>query len=287
MAPNQRNRRKRKSKISNKGGLSFGSIGVQLSLVLLILFLVFFLIAGKIISNITGAILCMVSLSILSYFIATSPKKSRKRRRRPKNKPAQDEPQFYTALPSTVGLTDIPEEFSTTDLKLPPRPAKTVRHKREFVIYPNSVGSGDYSDSYIQINKNTVLRLRGEMVPQMGTKFLPGSRLPSFPSADEIAEALENIAPNPLMAEPAAEPVAVAAEPVAIAAAAEPVAIAAESVAVAAEPVVAAAESVAVAAEPVVAAAEPVAVAAEPLTAVPSQSSEEEDEEMDFDMEWD
>ena len=264
MAPNQRNRRKRKSKKSNKGGLSFGSIGVQLSLVLLILFIVFFLIAGKIISNITGAVLCMVSLSILSYFIATSPKKSRKRRRRPKNKPAQDEPQFYTALPSTVGLTDIPEEFSTTDLKLPPRPAKTVRHKREFVIYPNSVGSGDYSDSYIQINKNTVLRLRGEMVPQMGTKFLPGSRLPSFPSADEIAEALENIAPNPLMAEPAAEPVAVAAEPVAVAA----------------EPVVAAAESVAVAAEPVVA-------AAEPLTAVPSQSSEEEDEEMDFDMEWD
>ena len=256
MAPNQRNRRKRKSKISNKGGLSFGSIGVQLSLVLLILFLVFFLIAGKIISNITGAILCMVSLSILSYFIATSPKKSRKRRRRPKNKPAQDEPQFYTALPSTVGLTDIPEEFSTTDLKLPPRPAKTVRHKREFVIYPNSVGSGDYSDSYIQINKNTVLRLRGEMVPQMGTKFLPGSRLPSFPSADEIAEALENIVPNPLLT---------------------------ESVAAAAEPVVAQP----VAAEPVVAAAEPVAVAAEPLAAVPSQSSDEEDEEMDFDMEWD
>ena len=266
MTPNQRNRRKRKSKKSNKGGLSFGSIGVQLSLVFLILFIVFFLIAGKIISNITGAVLCMVSLSILSYFIATSPKKSRKRRRRPKNKPAQDEPQFYTALPSTVGLTDIPEEFSTTDVKLPPRPAKTVRHKREFVIYPNSVGSGDYSDSYIQINKNTVLRLRGEMVPQMGTKFLPGSRLPSFPSADEIAEALENIVPNPLTAEP----------------------VAAEPVAVAAEPVLAAAEPVAVAAEPVVAVAEPVAVAAESVVAaVPSQSSDEEDEEMDFDMEWD
>ena len=36
------------------------------------------------------------------------------------------------------------------------------------------------------------------------------------------------------------------------------------------------------------AAAEPVAVAAEPVVAaVPSQSSDEEDEEMDFDMEWD
>ena len=284
MAPNQRNRKKRKSKKSNKGGLSFGSIGVQLSLVLLILFIVFFLIAGKIISNITGAVLCMVSLSILSYFIATSPKKSRRRRRRPKNKPAQDEPQFYTALPSTVGLTEIPEEFSTTDVKLPPRPAKTVRHQREFVIYPNSVGSGDYSDSYIQINNNTVLRLRGEMVPQMGTKFLPGSRLPSFPSADEIAEALENIVPNQLITESSAEPVVAAAEPVALAA--EPV-VAAEPVAVAAEPVAVAAEPVAVAAEPVAVAAEPVAVAAEPVAAVvPSQSSEE-DEEMDFDMEWD
>ncbi len=115
------------------------------------------------------------------------------------------------------------------------------------------------------------MRLRGEMIPQMGTKFLPGSRLPSFPSADEIAEALENIVPNPLTTEPVAEPVAVAADPVV--AAAEPVAVAAEPVAAAAEPVVAAAE--------------PVAVAAEPLTAVPSQSSEEEDEEMDFDMEWD
>ena len=113
----------------------------------------------------------------------------------------------------------------------------------------------------------------------MGTKFLPGSRLPSFPSADEIAEALENIVLNPLTTEPLAEPVAVAAEPVVAAA---------EPVAVAAEPVVAAAEPVAVAAEPVVAAAEPVAVAAEPVVAaVPSQSSDEEDEEMDFDMEWD
>ena len=64
-------------------------------------------------------------------------------------------------------------------------------------MYPPSVGSGDYSDSYIQIDKDTVLRLRGEMVPEMGTKFLPGSRLSSLPSADEIANALENVTSNP------------------------------------------------------------------------------------------
>ena len=85
-------------------------------------------------------------------------------------------------------------------------------------MYPPSVGSGDYSDSYTQIDKDTVLRLRGEMVPEMGTKFLPGSRLSSLPSADDIANVLENVTSNPMAAEPvavAAEPVAVAAEPVA------------------------------------------------------------------------
>ena len=98
------------------------------------------------------------------------------------------------------------------------------------------------------------------MIPEMGTKFLPGSRLSSLPSANEIAELLENVGSTTL----AAEPVAVAAEPVAVAA-----------------------EPVAVAAEPVAVAAEPVAVAAEPATTIPTKVSEDESEDMDFDMEWD
>ena len=135
---------------------------------------------------------------------------------------------------------------------MPPRPTKAARRQREFVMYPPSVGSGDYSDSYTQIDKDTVLRLRGEMVPEMGTKFLPGSRLSSLPSADDIANFLENVTSNPV----AAEPVAVAAEPVAVAA------------------------------EPVAVAAEPVA-AAESVPVTPTKPVEEETEDMDFDMEWD
>ena len=154
----------------------------------------------------------MISLSILSYFIVNSPKRTRKRRR-PKRKVVSDEPQFYTALPSTVGLTEVPEDFSTSEVRLPPRPTKAARRQREFVMYPPSVGSGDYSDSYTQIDKDTVLRLRGEMVPEMGTKFLPGSRLSSLPSADDIVNVLENVTSNAM----AVEPVAVAAEPVAAA----------------------------------------------------------------------
>ncbi len=251
MARSQRKRVRRPPKKSRNKGISFGSLAVQLGSVLVIVFIVFFLIAAKIISNITGALLCMISLSILSYFIVNSPKKSRKKRR-PKRKIASDEPQFYTALPSTVGLTEVPDDFSTTEVRLPPRPTKAVRRQREFVMYPPSVGSGDYSDSYTQIDKDTVLRLRGEMVPEMGTKFLPGSRLSSLPSADDIANFLDNVASNPT----GAEPVAVAAEPVAVAA------------------------------EPVAVAAEPVA-AAETVPVNPAKPVEEETEDMDFDMEWD
>ena len=251
MARNQRKRGRRPSRKSKKGGLSFGSLSVQLVSVLIIVFLVFFLIAAKIISNITGALLCMLSLSVLSYFIVNSPKKSKRKRRRPRKKSTSDEPQFYTALPSTVGLTEVPEEFSTSEVKLPPRPSRVARRQREFVMYPPSVSGGDYSDSYTQIEKDTVLRLRGEMIPEMGTRFLPGNRMSSLPSVEEIKDILKTTS---------LDSVAVAAEPVAVAVAAEPVAVAAEPVAVAAEPV---------------------------ATSVSAKTSEEESEDMDFDMEWD
>jgi len=263
MARNQRKGGRRPRRKPKRKGLSFGSLSVQLASILVILVAVFFLIAAKIISNITGALLCMISLSLLAYFIVNSPKKSRRRRRSKKKKTNVEEPQFYTALPSTVGLTEIPEDFTSSEVKLPPRPVRAARRQREFVMYPSSVGGGDYSDSYTQIDKDTVLRLRGEMIPEMGTRFLPGNRLSSLPSVEEIAGFLDNLG-------------------------SEPVAVAAEPVAVAAEPVVVAAEPVAVAAEPVAVAAEPVAVAAEPVAAVPvNPSEEEESEEMDFDMEWD
>ena len=228
MARNQRKGGRRPRRKSKKKGLSFGSLSVQLASVLIIVFLVFFLIAAKIISNITGALLCMFSLSLLSYFIVNSPKKPKRRRRSKKKKPNADEPQFYTALPSTVGLTDVPDDFSASELKLPPRPVRAARRQREFVMYPLSVGGGDYSDSYSQIDKDTVLRLRGEMIPEMGTRFLPGSRLSSLPSAEEIADFSNNASLEPVAvaAEPVvAEPVSVAAEPVA----AEPAAVPAKS----------------------------------------------------------
>jgi len=247
MARNQRKGGRRPRRKPKKKGLSFGSLSVQLASVLAIVFLVFFLIAAKIISNITGALLCMFSLSLLSYFIVNSPKKPRRRRRLKKKKPNADEPQFYTALPSTVGLTDIPDDFSASEVKLPPRPTRSARRQREFVMYPPSVGGGDYSDSYVQVDKDTVLRLRSEMTPESESKYLPGLRIDSLPSSKIAAVMSQAVVPS---VEPVEAPVV-----------AEAVPVVAETVAESTEtPVV---QSAVV------------------------QEDEDEEEQMDFDMEWD
>ena len=70
------------------------------------------------------------------------------------------------------------------------------------------VGGGDYADTYIQVDKDTVLKLRNEMTPDDGMAQLPGRRLERFPDPQTAATA-------PVVAEPVvAEPVVVAAEPV-------------------------------------------------------------------------
>jgi hypothetical protein len=153
------------------------------------------------------------------------------------------DPQFYTALPSSLGLTEIPEEQPRPPIKLPPRPIRAARRRRDFIAYPVAVGGGDYSDSYVQVDKDTVLRLRSEMTPESEPKYLPGLRIDSLPSSKIAAVMSQVVIPS---AEPVEAPV------VAVPVVAETAAESTET------PVV---QSVVV--------------------------QEEEEEQMDFDMEWD
>jgi hypothetical protein len=157
------------------------------------------------------------------------------------------EPQFYTALPSSLGLTEIPEEQPRPQVKLPPRPIRAARRRRDFIAYPVAVGGGDYSDSYVQVDKDTVLRLRSEMTPESEPKYLPGLRIDSLPSSKIAAVISQAVVPS---VEPVEAP------------------IVAEAVPVVAETVAESTET------PVV-----------QSTVV--QEEEEEEEQMDFDMEWD
>ena len=157
---------------------------------IILIVLVIFLVPLGIIPDTNIAIaICMLILGGMFYLMFVSNPKPRKRRRKKakKSKSNTTEPQFYTALPSTLGLTDIPEQVPTPQVKLPPSPIRAARRRRDFVTYPLSVGGGAYSDSYVQVDKDTVLRLRSEMAPELQSIKLGGPRISSFPSAREAS----------------------------------------------------------------------------------------------------
>ena len=211
---------------------------------------VIFLIAAAGLDPTIGAVICMLTLVVIFYLMTIGQSKPRSRKRSAKSKTVQiSEPQFYTALPSSLGLTEIPEEQPRPQVKLPPRPIRAARRRRDFIAYPVAVGGGDYSDSYVQVDKDTVLRLRSEMTPESESKYLPGLRIDSLPSSKIAAVMSQAVVPS------------------------------VESVEA---PVVA--EAVPVEAVPV---AETVDESTETPVVQSAVVQEEEEDQMDFDMEWD
>jgi hypothetical protein len=244
-------RRPRKRSKSRRGSpknpFIMQSMGAVVSIVLVI-----FLVPLGIIPESAAIVICMIILAGMFYLMAIGQARSRRSKRRPKKSGNKGkEPQFYTALPSTLGLTDIPEQVPTPQVKLPPRPIRAARRRRDFVTYPLAVGGGDYSDSYVQVDKDTVLRLRSEMTPSSEAVFLPGQRIPSFPSSKIALVMSQEIEADTALVE-AQSAIAVEAEPLVQSAVATPVEAAVASSVV-----------------------QPAAIA------------EEEEDEMDFDMEWD
>jgi len=175
--PKRGKRRPHPKKSKQNNSLLIQSLGAVIAFVLVI-----FLIAGGVLSTSIGAVVCMIILGVLFYSMS-KPKARKRRRKRSRPKPQEKEPQFYTALPSTLGLSEIPEAIPTPQVKLPPRPIRAARRRRDFVTYPLAVGGGDYSDSYVQADKDTILRLRSEMTPDATSLKLPGIRIGKFPSS--------------------------------------------------------------------------------------------------------
>jgi len=284
--PKRGKRRPRPKKSKQNNALLIPSLGAVLAFI----FIIFFIAAGFL-STIVGAVVCMIILAVLFYFIS-KPNPRRRRRPRSRPKPQEKEPQFYTALPSTLGLSEIPEEIPTPQVKLPPRPIRAARRRRDFVTYPLAVGGGDYSDSYMQADKDTILRLRSEMTPDTLSLKLPGIRIGKFPSSkiasvmskevesniSQIAVPVSDAVVEPVVAIPVGAAVVepVVAIPVGAAAVVEPVVVPVAAAIV--EPVVAI---------PVGDAAGTISIGEEAVATPVVQPASVEEEEMDFDMEWD
>ena len=290
MANGQKRRRKRRPRKaprarrgSSQNSFIMQSVGAVVSIVLVI-----FLKTANIISDTIAIVICMVILSAMFYFMFADNPKPRKRRQRTSKKAESQEkdPQFYTALPSTLGLTEIPEQAPAPQVKLPPRPIRAARRRRDFVTYPLAVGGGDYSDSYVQVDKDTVLRLRSEMSPEAQSLKLPGQLISSFPSSkgasvmsqdtelgssSDVSEVAPVVVDSSIQVA-SAEPIVSEAAPVVV----DPAPVVTEAEAAITEPV----------AQPVGASTIDESAIVSPAVATPVEEDEEE-EEMEFDMEWD
>ena len=258
--PKRGKRRPHPKKSKQNNSLLIQSLGAVIAFVLVI-----FLIAGGVLSTSIGAVVCMIILGVLFYSMS-KPKARKRRRKRSRPKPQEKEPQFYTALPSTLGLSEIPEAIPTPQVKLPPRPIRAARRRRDFVTYPLAVGGGDYSDSYVQADKDTILRLRSEMTPDMASLKLSGVRIGKFPSSKIASVMSKEMGSSNSQANSPLVVIPVAGEAVVEAAVAMPVA---------GEAIVEAAVAMPVAGEAV--------VEATPVI----QPASTKEEEIDFDMEWD
>lgn len=263
----RKRRPRRRSKPKNIGNKKFLFQSIGAGLILLV---IVFLIAADAIKTTTGTIIGMIVIATIFYFVSidSSNSRSRKRNRRRKPKPESSDPQFYTALPSTLGVTELPEESLKPEIKLPPRPIRAARRRRDFIMYPLAVSGGDYSDSYIQVDKDTVLRLRSEMTPDSFSVPLAGSRMEGFPSSNiaavmskDLDSALAPVVSSPVLEENTIFPVVAEAAPVV----AEAISVVAETVPISSEAVISQDQAVV------------------PVQAI---SEEEEEEEMEFDMEW-
>ena len=283
--PKRGKRRPRPKKSKQNNSLLIQSLGAVIAFVLVI-----FLIAAGVLSTSIGAVVCMIILGLLFYSMS-KPKARKRRRKRSRPKPQEKEPQFYTALPSTLGLSEIPEEIPTPQVKLPPRPIRAARRRRDFVTYPLAVGGGDYSDSYVQADKDTILRLRSEMTPDAISLKLPGIRIRKFPSSKIASVMSKELESTPVEAAmPVVDEAVPVGEAVVEAAVAMPVgeAVVEAAVAMPVGETVDDAVAIPVVGTAAVEAAEAIPVAGEVVpTPVVKPVPVEEEEEMDFDMEWD
>jgi hypothetical protein len=278
----KRHPRKRSKKRRSKGNQKI--LMLSLVAVVVVLVVIFLIAAG--LDPTVGAVICMLTLVVIFYLMTMGQSKPRPRKRREKNRTEgqTSEPQFYTALPSSLGLTEIPEEQPRPQVKLPPRPIRAARRRRSHIAYPVAVGGGDYSTSYVLVDKDTDLHLRSELTPESKPKYLPGLRIDSLPSS-KIAAVMSKavISDVESVEDPSVEAAPVVAE-------AAPVVAEAAPVVAEAAPVVAEAASVVAEAAPVVAEAAPVVAEADSTETPVVKSTvvqEEEDEQMEFDMEWD
>lgn len=108
----------------------------------------------------------------------------------------------------TIEATSPTLDDASTPIASPkPQQVRAARRKREYVSYPINLDGGSYADTYLQLNKDIVLKLRSALWNGKGLLALPGNTIPSL----EISE--EKITSSKSSSVAVAEPTATVATP--------------------------------------------------------------------------
>ena len=174
------------------------------------------MISEGILSTNQGSIGLVAVLSLIFLFLGRdrsniSRRRSSRRRSAPQTTTAQQ------SSDSSGGLTIEATSPNTDGVSEPittPKPqlVRAARRKREYVSYPINLEGGSYADTYLQLNKDKVLKLRSALWDGKGLLALPGQSISSLEVTEEVITSSETtpvtVAEPAATITPAVEPIA-------------------------------------------------------------------------------
>tara|TARA_B100000029_G_scaffold507712_2_gene592972 strand:+ start:592 stop:1272 length:681 start_codon:yes stop_codon:yes gene_type:complete len=173
------------------------------------------MISEGILSTNQGSIGLVIILSLIFLFLGRD-RSNTSRRRSPRRRSAQ-QTTIQQSSDSSGGLTieaTSPNTDSISETPTTPKPqlVRAARRKREYVSYPINLEGGSYADTYLQLNKDTVLKLRSALWDGDGLLALPGQSISSLEVTEEVIPssepALATVTEASATITPAVEPVA-------------------------------------------------------------------------------
>ena len=119
-------------------------------------------------------------------------------KRRPKTRDISQTTTRQISSESSGGLTIEATSPSVDGASTPiasskPQQVRAARRKREYVSYPINLDGGSYADTYLQLNKDTVLKLRSALWDGNGLLALPGQSISSLEVTEEVITSPEPV----------------------------------------------------------------------------------------------
>ena len=148
------------------------------------------MISEGVVSANQGSIGLVIILSLIFLFLGRDRAGTPSKRRSP---PRKILPTNNTPTPTSNSSGGLKIEATSSNPETPAVPITTqkpqfvraARRKREYISYPINLDGGSYADTYLQLTKDTVLKLRSALWDGKGTLPLPGKSIPSFQIAKE------------------------------------------------------------------------------------------------------